>query len=161
LANPTSDRVPDVPDGQAGVAREAGRARGGLRLREPGPSAPAVASALGTVWGLLGYSVLWEGVPFAVQRPFVQSVPGTLVLLPVRTALWAIHRAELLADRTFDLSGNHWWIAPASGLLGAAIAVAIALGARATVRTLRGRGRLTSRSGDARDASAGRRGDGA
>ncbi len=37
-----------------------------------------------------------------------------MVLLPVRTVLWGIHRAELLAGRTFDLSRTHWWIAPAA-----------------------------------------------
>jgi hypothetical protein len=122
LANPTSDSLPDAPD------------RSGLP-DEPRLSAGGVALGIGAVWGLLGYSVLWEGVPFAVQRPFVQSVLGTLALLPVRTVLWLIHRAELIADRTFDLSQNHWWIGALAGAIGAGIAVSVAWAGRAALRS--------------------------
>ncbi|MGZ5354159.1 MAG: hypothetical protein ACXWDS_04580 [Actinomycetota bacterium] len=114
-----------------------GDAHPGPGLREerpPGISATGLALGAGAIWGVLGYSVLWEGTPFAVQRPFVRSIVGTLVLLPVRAVLWAIHRAEILADRTFDLSANHWWIGVAAGVVGAAIGAGVGLIARAAVR---------------------------
>jgi hypothetical protein len=113
---------------------------GGAGLRDdPPPRAPAVgwAFGLGTLWGLLGYAILWEGEPVAVGRPFVQSLVGTLVLLPVRIVLWGIRAAEGLADRTFDLSSTHAWIAPVAGAIGAAIAVAATWSARGVVRRLR------------------------
>jgi hypothetical protein len=100
--------------------------RAGLHDEEhPRPSATAIAAATGAVWGLLGYSILWEGAPFSVQRPFVQSVGGTIVLLPVRAVLWSIHLMESVAGRSFDLSRNHWWI---GGLAGAVGAVAVLAG---------------------------------
>jgi hypothetical protein len=134
LANPTSNSVPDGSDGvsqTSGVGTDSGE---GLRDRDDRPrSAPAgIAAALGGMWGLFGYSVLWDGVPFSVDRPFVQSVTGTLVLLPIRTTLWGIHLAETEAGRTFDFSRNHWWI----GLLAGATGAAFALGALWVVRRL-------------------------
>ena len=117
----------------------------GHGLREdapPGPSVIGVAFGLGVAWGVLGYAILWEGVPWSVDRPFVQSVVGTVVLLPVRAVLWAIRRAEVIAGRTFDLSQNHWWIALAAAAIGAAIVVA----ATWLVRTLARRSRRPSRT---------------
>ncbi|MGH2637102.1 MAG: hypothetical protein ACRDHU_13290 [Actinomycetota bacterium] len=103
----------------------------------PRPSPLGIACTIGAVWGLLGYSILWEGIPFLVQRPFVQSVTGTLVLLPIRTVLWAIHASEGLAGRSFDFSRNHWWIAVLAGLVGAATGAAVWWGARSVLRRLR------------------------
>lgn len=101
---------------------------------------------LGAAWGLLGYGVLWEGTPFEVQRPFVESAIGTLVLLPVRIVIWGIHLAEVLAGRSFDLSQNHWWIALAASAIGAgALAGMYGLG-----RSVRRRAR-DARSADAAD----------
>jgi hypothetical protein len=91
----------------------------GLRDDDPRVTALGAITGLGAGWGLLGYSVLWEGTPFQVQRPFVTSVIGTLVLLPVRVVIWGIHLAEVMAGRSFDLSQNHWWIALAASTLGA------------------------------------------
>ena len=51
------------------------------------PSVVAVAAAVGSVWGLLCYSILWEGEPFQAQRPFVESTLGLIALLPVRIVL--------------------------------------------------------------------------
>ena len=93
-----------------------------------------VAFGLGALWGVLGYSILWEGAPVVVQRPFVQSVTGTLLLLPVRAVLWAIHLSEQVAGRSFDLSRNHWWIGLAAAATGSAILVACALLVRAVAR---------------------------
>lgn len=104
----------------------------GLPLRrEPTASAPA---AIGVLWGLAGYAILWEGVPIEVSRPFVESVPGTLALLPARIVIWGILAVEGLVGRTFDLSTSYTWIAPAAAATGALIAVVLTL---ATTRALR------------------------
>jgi hypothetical protein len=114
--------------------------RRGLRLEEhPRVSVLGVAASIGAVWGLLGYSILWEGVPVTVQRPFVESVGGTLALLPVRGVLWAIHLAETLEHRTFDLSQNHAWIALVAGAVGTAICLAFAAVLRSLARRARDR----------------------
>src|SRR3712207_5477008 len=78
--------------------------------RAPTPSVAAIGGAAGAVWGLLCYSILWHGEPVGVQRPFVESLGGTLALLPARAVLWAIHVAEELAGRPFALADDHWWI---------------------------------------------------
>jgi hypothetical protein len=91
----------------------------GLRDDYPRVTTLGAITGLGAGWGLLGYAVLWEGTPFQVQRPFVTSVIGTLVLLPARVVIWGIHLAEVMAGRSFDLSQNHWWIALAASTLGA------------------------------------------
>jgi hypothetical protein len=103
----------------------------------PGISVTGLSFGIGAVWGLLGYSILWEGTPVQVDRPFVQSVAGTLVLLPVRTVLWAIRLAEDVAGRPFDLSSTHWWIAPAAGAVGAVALAGLAWAVRAVVRRRR------------------------
>ena len=114
--------------------------RRGLRLEDhPRVSVLGVAASVGAVWGLLGYSILWEGVPVTVQRPFVESVVGTLALLPVRAVLWAIHLAETLEHRTFDLSQNHAWIALVAGAIGTAICLALATVMRSVTRRARRR----------------------
>ena len=114
--------------------------RTGLRDDAPAGISPlGVAFGAGLVWGLLGYSILWEGTPFVVQRPFVQSVLGTIVLLPIRTVLWAIHLAERVAGRPFDFSQNHWWIGVLAGAVGAAIGVGVWWGVRAVGTRVRAR----------------------
>ena len=103
----------------------------------PRVSPVAVAAGGGALWGVGGYTVLWEGEPFVVHRPFVESVAGTLVLLPVRAVLWAIHVAEDVAGRTFDLSTNHTWIAVAAAAIGAGVAAAVVASTRSALRRLR------------------------
>lgn len=94
------------------------------------------------MWGFLGYTVLWEGQPFAVTRVFVSSVLGVVLLLPVRIVIWGIRAAEELAGRTFDLSSNNLWIAFVASALGAAIALAAFLGGRWVIgRLVRARAR--------------------
>jgi hypothetical protein len=93
-----------------------------------------LAIGLGSAWGLFGYSVLWDGAPFAVNPPFVQSIPGTLILLPIRIALWIVHLFEAAAGRSFDFSGNHWWIGVLAGATGAGIALAASKGGRWLLR---------------------------
>ncbi len=123
--------------------------RGGLpEEATPRVTAGGLAFGAGAIWGLLGYAILWEGAPVTVDRPFVQSVPGTIALLPVRVVLWAIRGAEALAGRSFDLSRNHWWIALVAGAIGAAIAVTLTWAVRAALRVVR-------RSSAARGADAG------
>jgi hypothetical protein len=112
----------------------------GLRDDYPRITALGAISGLGAAWGVLGYAVLWEGTPFEVQRPFVTSVIGTMVLLPARAVIWAIHLAEVIAGRSFDLSQNHWWIGLAASAIGAGILASLyALGrwVRRRVRTAR------------------------
>ena len=103
----------------------------------PRVSPLAVGTTIGLVWGLLGYAILWEGEPFAVDRPFVESPGGTIALLPIRVVLWAIHVAEDLACRTFELSANHWWIGVAAGAVGAALGFAVTIAVLLAARRLR------------------------
>ena len=105
--------------------------------RPPRISLVAAAGAAGSVWGLLCYSILWEGVPVEVQRVFVESVVGTIALLPTRLVLWAIHLAETVAGRTFELSANHGWIGVAAAVVGALLAAGVALAVRSLARRLR------------------------
>jgi uncharacterized membrane protein len=105
--------------------------------RVPRPSVVTIAAAVGSAWGLLCYSILWEGQPVQVQRPFVESAIGIVALLPVRVVLWAIHLAEDLAGRTFALSANHRWIALAAAAAGALIVAGTVFAGRALVRRFR------------------------
>lgn len=103
--------------------------------REDRPSgALAAAAGLGAFWGFVSYSVLWEGQPVQVNRPFVDSVAGALLLLPVRIVIWAIRVAEEFAGRSFDLSSNNLWIAFVASALGAAIGLGILLFGRGLFR---------------------------
>ena len=96
-----------------------------------------VAVGLGALWGAMGYSVLWDGTPFVVDRAFVESALGTLALLPARLVLWAIRGFELALDRTFNFADNHVWIGFVSAAVGALLALVLFLAVRAAVRRLR------------------------
>lgn len=117
---------------------------GGLTDRPPPFPVAAVSAALGGLWGLLGYAVLWGHVPLLhANRRFVASTLGTVVFFPVRVVLRAIRFAEQdLAGRTFDLSSNNWWIGLTAAALGALLAVgAFLLGRWLAGRLFRARGR--------------------
>ena len=103
-------------------------------------SALLVAAGAGLIWGLAGYALLWGHTSIVIHRSFVVSPIGTILLLPVRVTLWAIHAAEGLAGRPFDLSGNDWWIGLAAAAAGAGIVVAGTLLVRTIVRAVRGSG---------------------
>ena len=103
-------------------------------------SALLVAAGAGLIWGLAGYALLWGHTSIVIHRSFVVSPIGTILLLPVRVNLWAIHAAEDLAGGPFDLSGNDWLIGLAAAAVGAGIVVAAALLVRAIARTTRGSG---------------------
>jgi hypothetical protein len=120
-------RRPD-PGDLADSSSDAGR---GLRDDVPGFSWVAASAGVGGFWGLVGYTILWEGEPVQVNRAFVESAAGTLVLLPVRLVIWSIHLAEELAGRTFDLSRSYLWIGFVASIVGAALAVTAFLLARA------------------------------
>ena len=117
------------------------------RDEPPRPSLWALAASAGLLWGLLCYAVLWEGVPIVVQRPFVDSVGGTLALLPIRVVLWAIHVLETLAGRSFDLSRNHWWIGVLAALVGLATTSAVLVIVRGLARRFHPRLRRSPGSG--------------
>jgi len=122
-------------DGDGGGARPD---RGeGLSDEYPRVSGLAAWAATGALWGFLGYTVLWQGVPFGVNRRFVESVAGTLVLLPVRTVLWGVHLGERMADRPFDFADDNWWIGVAAAVVGGAIGALAFILIRAGVRALR------------------------
>jgi hypothetical protein len=107
----------------------------GIVLRDTRVSPIAVVAGVGAIWGVVGFAVLWGYTSIQVTRPFVQSVPGLLVLLPVRTVLFAIHLVEdRLVGRPFDLSANHDWIGLVSATAGAMIATAVYLLFRAASR---------------------------
>jgi hypothetical protein len=121
-------------NGQTGAMGTEGR---GLRDEYPRASGLAASASAGALWGFLGYTVLWQGVPFGVNRRFVESVIGTLVLLPVRTVLWAVHVAEQIAGRPFAFADDNRWIGVAAALVGGAIAVLAFVAIRSAVRSLR------------------------
>jgi hypothetical protein len=109
-----------------------------MSVERPPRINPAVVGAgAGVLWGAFCYSVLWEGTPFAVDRPFVESVPGTLLLLPARLVLWAIHAAELLAGRTFLLADATWIFGLGACVAGLMLGVLIVLAARGVAVLLR------------------------
>jgi hypothetical protein len=83
-----------------------------------------VAAAVGAAWGAFGYEALWENVPFAPSRGFVVSLHGTLVLLPVRIVLGAIHFVESqVVGHPFTFTDNTWWIGAVAAAVGSAILV--------------------------------------
>jgi hypothetical protein len=96
-----------------------------------------IAAVIGGAWGLLGYALLWGHTPVMVHRSFVVSVPGTIVLLPARVVLWAIHVAEDLTSGPFDFSRNHGWIGVLAGMVGAGIVAGSYLVTRAGIRRVR------------------------
>jgi hypothetical protein len=104
---------------------------GGMSVGPRPRANPAIVGAgAGLLWGAFCYSVLWEGTPFGVDRPFVESVLGTLLLLPARVVLWAIHAAELLAGRPFQLADSTWMFGVASCVAGLGLGVLIVLAIR-------------------------------
>jgi hypothetical protein len=115
---------------------QAGRTEG-LRDEYPRASGLATMAGIGAVWGFFGYAVLWQGVPFGVNRRFVESVIGTLLLLPVRTVLWGVHIGERLAGRSFDFADDNWWIGVASAVIGGVIAILAFVVVRTAARALR------------------------
>ncbi|HZD79500.1 MAG TPA: hypothetical protein VE646_05630 [Actinomycetota bacterium] len=112
----------------------------GLREEVPRAGALGTATALGGLWGLLGYTVLWDGTPFATDRRFVESVLGTMALLPIRLVLWGIRAFELLTGRTYNFPDSNWWIGAVAGLLGALIVAGGVLAIRTTARWVRSLG---------------------
>jgi hypothetical protein len=123
-------------EGEDGGA-QAGRGEG-LKDEYPRASGLAATAGAGAAWGFLGYTVLWQGVPFGVNRRFVESVVGTLVLFPVRTVLWGVHLGELMAGRTFDFADDNWWIGVAAAVVGGAIGSLAFIAVRYVVRALCG-----------------------
>ena len=111
-----------------------------LRRDVPGFSGAAVSAGIGGFWGLVGYTILWEGVPAQVDRAFVDSIVGLILLLPVRLVIWSIHVAEEFAGRSFDLSRTYLWIGFAASALGAAIACVAFLLARGLMARARSAG---------------------
>jgi hypothetical protein len=85
----------------------------------------AVTAGAGLLWGAFSYSVLWDGSPFPVDRPFVESVAGTLILLPARIVLWAVHAGEEIAGHTFDLSRSTWMFGLAAASAGVVLGVLV------------------------------------
>ncbi|HEX2025650.1 MAG TPA: hypothetical protein VHH92_04575 [Actinomycetota bacterium] len=98
---------------------------------------PWVAAMAGAAWGLAGYLLLWGATPIVVHRPFVVSLPGTLLLAPVRLVLVGIRLIEeRVAHRSFDFSSNHSWIGVLAALVGAALAVVLYVVGRAVWRAV-------------------------
>ncbi len=110
----------------------------GLRDERPRASPVRIGAAVGGLWGFLGYQVLWEGRPFSVDRSFVTSFVGWLALLPVRGILWAIHLAERIVGRSFDLSGSTVWIGALAAVLGAMLLACVVALVRAVLERVRG-----------------------
>ena len=106
-------------------------------LRPVGVRPAVVAAAIGAAWGIVGYTLLWGLTPVVVHRAFVVSVPGTLLLLPVRLVLWGIHLVEEVAAEPFDFSRNHGWIGILAGVVGAGMAVGATALTRTVVRRVR------------------------
>jgi hypothetical protein len=109
----------------------------------PVPRVPGVvvAASLGAAWGLAGYALLWGSSPIVIQRSFVVSPVGTVLLLPVRAVLATIRLVEdHLMGRPFELGDAHGWIGVAAAAVGAALAMAGFLAVRAVARFRHGEG---------------------
>jgi hypothetical protein len=100
----------------------------------------AVAGAVGAVWGLAGYALLWGYTAIVVHRSFVESAAGTVILLPIRVVLWSIHWVERAAGSPFDFSSNNWWIGALAGGVGAGLVAQLTWAGRAAARGIRSRG---------------------
>lgn len=102
---------------------------------------PVLAAAiLGAAWGLAGYAALWGHTPIVVQRPFVVSAGGTILLAPIRLVLWGIRLAEEnLAGGPFEFSDNNAWIGALAGLVGALLAAGAFVLGRVMIRLVRRR----------------------
>lgn len=96
-----------------------------------------VAAAIGAAWGFAGYVLLWGYTPIVIQRPFVLSAIGTIVLLPVRIVLWAIHGLERAVEHPFDFSTNNWWIGVAAAIVAASMVALVIWVVRAVILTRR------------------------
>lgn len=96
-----------------------------------------MAAAAGAVWGLAGYLALWGYTPFTVHRAFVVSVPGTIVLFPIRVVLWGIRAVEGWVGRPFEFASRNAWIGLAAGAAGAAVAVLVTAATAAVIRGVR------------------------
>jgi hypothetical protein len=96
-----------------------------------------IGAGAGMLWGAFCYSVLWEGTPFGVDLRFVESVGGTLLLLPARLVLWAVRAAEILTGRTFDLSSSTWILGVATAAVGLSTGVLVVLAVRGAASLLR------------------------
>jgi ABC-type Co2+ transport system permease subunit len=95
------------------------------------------AGAIGAAWGFAGYVLLWGYTPIVVDRPFVVSLIGTIVLLPIRLVLLTIRAIERASGGPFDFSANNWWIGVTAAFVGAAIATVAAWTIRAALGLLR------------------------
>jgi hypothetical protein len=103
----------------------------------PVPRVPGVvvAASLGAAWGLAGYALLWGFTSITIQRSFVVSPVGTVLLLPVRAVLATIRLIEeRLVGRPFELGDAHGWIGLAAAAVGAALAMTGFLAIRALTR---------------------------
>ena len=99
-----------------------------------------LSGVIGAAWGMGGYALLWGHTPIVVHASFVESLGGTLLLLPVRVILWIIHGLERAAGGPFDFSSNHWWIGLSAGVVGATLVVAVTWLVRWGTGAVRGRG---------------------
>lgn len=107
-------------------------------IEQPPRMRPAtIGAGAGLLWGAFCYSVLWEGTPFAVDLRFVESVGGTLLLLPARLVLWAVRTLELVTGRTFDLSASTWILGVATAAAGLLTGLLIVLAVRGAVSLVR------------------------
>jgi hypothetical protein len=98
--------------------------------RPPRMRPETVGAGAGLLWGAFCYSVLWEGTPFAVDLRFVESVGGSLLLLPARLVLWGVRGAEMATGRTFELAASTWILGAATAVVGLLIGVLAVLAAR-------------------------------
>jgi hypothetical protein len=105
--------------------------------RPPRMRPATIGAGVGLLWGAFCYSVLWEGSPFAVDLRFVESVGGTLLLLPARLVLWAIRGVEVVTGRTFDLSASTWLLGVATAAAGLLTGVLIVLAVRGAASLVR------------------------
>src|SRR5207247_11096450 len=81
---------PAVTRQTGGVGEDGGAQRGrqeGLKDEYRRAAGLAATAGAGAAWGLLGYSVLWQGGPFGVNGRFGGSEVGAVVLRPAGTVL--------------------------------------------------------------------------
>jgi hypothetical protein len=89
---------------------------------------------MGAVWGAASFSILWGYTSIDISRRFVDSLPGLVLLLPVRLVLHAIRVVETeVVHHAFDFSRNHQWIGFVATAVGGVIGGTLYLLARAAM----------------------------
>jgi len=99
-----------------------------------------VALVVGTLWGYVGYAILWGLTGIVIRPRFSFSTAGFLAFLPVRLVLRGLRFAEEhVVHHPFRFADNHGWIGVTAAVVGGALVLAFAVVLRWGIRRWRAR----------------------